>query len=55
MPVVAFGVAEHWVPDERQRAGSWARGWLWLHIALGWGLSLLAVAGFSGLIRIDNT
>ena len=26
---------------------------LWLHIALGWVLSLLAVAGFSGLVKSD--
>lgn len=55
VPVVSFGVAEYWVPDERHAALGWVRGYLWLHIALGWGLSLLAVAGFSGLIRTDNT
>lgn len=55
IPVVAFGLAEFWAPDERHAAGWWARGYLWAHIALGWALSLLAVAGFSGLIRTDNT
>jgi len=44
-----------WIPDDTKPPGARARLWLWLHIAAGWGLSLLAVAGFSGLIRIDST
>lgn len=31
----------------------WARRFLWLQIIAGWALSLLAVAGFSGLIKSD--
>ncbi len=31
--------------------GAFARWFLWAQIAFGWALSLLAVAGFSGLIR----
>ncbi|WP_135507264.1 hypothetical protein [Roseovarius aestuariivivens] len=49
VPVVDLEVQDFWVPDERVAA--WARVYLWLHIALGWFLALLAVAGFSGLIR----
>lgn len=45
----------YWIPDDRAGwYGPFARGFLWLEIALGWALSLLAVAGFSGLIRTDT-
>lgn len=54
-PVVSLEVQGFWIPDDTAPGAGWARGYLWLHIALGWGLSLLAVAGFSGLIRIDST
>lgn len=47
---------EYWIPYETASAlGKWARSFLWAQIALGWALSLLAVAGFSGLIKTDNT
>ncbi len=52
-PVVSMEMQEFWIPDERHPAGWWARLYLWVHIALGWALSLLAVAGFSGLIKSD--
>jgi hypothetical protein len=43
-----------WAPDEDVRpAGSAARLYLWFHIAAGWALSLLAVAGLSGLVKSD--
>jgi hypothetical protein len=59
--VVELEMQEHWIPDEPQsdglpwheRIGVWTRAYLWLHIALGWALSLLAVAGFSGLVKSD--
>ncbi len=54
MPIVDLGMQSNWVPDENTLVGAGARAYLWLHITLGWALSLLAVAGFSGLIRIDN-
>lgn len=55
LPIFDLGMQEYWVPDENTRYGQGARYYLWLHVTLGWALSLLAVAGFSGLIRIDNT
>ena len=52
LPIVDLEMQGAWIPDDR--AGLWgigARVYLWLHIALGWFFSLLAVAGFSGLIK----
>ena len=52
LPIVDLEMQGAWIPDAR---ASWwgigARVYLWLHIALGWFFSLLAVAGFSGLIK----
>lgn len=53
VPIVSLEMQEYWIPDEATLRGQWARWYLWLHIALGWALSLLAVAGFSGLVKSD--
>lgn len=55
IPVVSLEMQSYWIPDDRKPRGRWARVYLWLHIAAGWALTLLAVAGFSGLIKTDNT
>ena len=55
IPVVSLEMQGYWIPDDSHPRGWWVRLYLWLHIALGWALTLLAVAGFSGLIRLDNT
>ena len=55
IPVVSFEMQSYWIPDDTRPFGALARAYLWAHIAAGWALSLLAVAGFSGLIRTDNT
>ncbi|MGG7565329.1 hypothetical protein ACQ5SO_04075 [Rhodovulum sp. DZ06] len=59
-PLVDLEMQTHWIPDERKNGerwynsiGWWARTYLWLHIAAGWALSLLAVAGFSGIVKSD--
>ena len=49
LPVVDLEVQDYWVPDAR--AAPLARWYLWAHIAAGWALTLLAVAGFSGLVQ----
>lgn len=54
-PVVEMEMQSYWIPDDTQAFGKKARNYLWLHIAMGWALTLLAVAGFSGLIKTDNT
>jgi hypothetical protein len=53
LPIVSLEMQGFWIPDDRTRAGWWARTYLWVHIAVGWALSLLAVAGFSGLVKSD--
>lgn len=55
LPIVDLEMQDFWIPDE---TADWpyaeaTRWYLWLHIGLGWGLSLLAVAGFSGLVKSD--
>ncbi|MEL7348273.1 MAG: hypothetical protein AAFN17_10990, partial [Pseudomonadota bacterium] len=41
------------VPRVHDCIGWYAKGLVYLNIILGWGLSLLAVAGFSGLVKSD--
>jgi len=54
LPIVAMEMQEFWIPDETQGTrGRATRVFLWVQIIAGWGLSLLAVAGFSGLVRSD--
>ena len=53
LPLVDFEIQDHWLPDEDKPYGLAARIYLWLHIGVGWLLSLLAVAGFSGLVKSD--
>ncbi|WP_101067468.1 hypothetical protein [Roseovarius salinarum] len=53
VPVVELEVQDYWVPDAG--AAAWARYYLWGHIAAGWFLVLLAVAGFSGLVQTRAT
>ncbi|MCC5957402.1 MAG: hypothetical protein JJU07_14975 [Natronohydrobacter sp.] len=54
-PVVALEMQSYWIPDDTKPFGKYARWYLWAHIIAGWALTLLAVAGFSGLIKTDNT
>jgi len=53
LPIVSLEMQGFWIPDERSWPGWRARVYLWVHICLGWALSLLAVAGFSGLVKSD--
>jgi len=54
LPIVAMEMQEFWIPDETQGPrGRATRVFLWVQIIAGWALSLLAVAGFSGLVRSD--
>ncbi|MDO5632086.1 MAG: hypothetical protein Q4G22_09625 [Paracoccus sp. (in: a-proteobacteria)] len=55
LPIVSLEMQSYWIPDDRKPFGWWARWYLWFHIMAGWALTLLAVAGFSGLIKTDNT
>lgn len=53
LPIVDLEMQTYWIPDERTGPGNWARWFLWVQIIGGWALSLLAVAGFSGLIKSE--
>jgi hypothetical protein len=53
-PVVTLEVQSYWIPDDSKPFGRDARYYLWAHIIAGWALTLLAVAGFSGLIKTDS-
>lgn len=54
VPVVSFEMQSCWLPDDRTPRGAAVRIYLWVHIVAGWGLTLLAVAGFSGLVKQDS-
>ncbi|MBF0324659.1 MAG: hypothetical protein HQL42_06250 [Alphaproteobacteria bacterium] len=55
LPFVDLQQEDYWMPtDQRGQARVFGRGmmlWRWLHIALGWALSALFVAGITGLIK----
>ena len=55
LPVVALEMQEYWVPDSsKSTRGVLTRWFLWLQILAGWALTLLAVAGFSGIVKSDR-
>ena len=51
LPVLDLEQKSVWSPDPRKSWGEVARAYFYLQAILGWTLSLLAVAGFSGLVR----
>ncbi len=52
-PLVEVEQQVHWVPDEDTWPGWFAKGLVYFEIGMGWLLSLLAVAGLSGIIKSD--
>lgn len=54
-PLVQLEQQAMWIPDEgaANRVGWMAKGMVYVSIIMGWALSLLAVAGFSGLVKSD--
>ncbi|MFV0411104.1 MAG: hypothetical protein ACK5LJ_15815 [Paracoccus sp. (in: a-proteobacteria)] len=54
IPAIPLGMQSYWAPDDRKLAGDTAQSYLWVHIALGWTLIFLALAGFAGLISSDE-
>ncbi|MHB2169863.1 hypothetical protein [Alsobacter sp. R-9] len=50
-PVMEIGQRNYWRPDPAQRWGGVTIAFFYLESILGWALSLLAVAGFSGLVK----
>ncbi|WP_043342620.1 hypothetical protein [Cupriavidus basilensis] len=60
VPILNLQQKESWRPDDRarcdpgpERCGFWLRVYLWFHMAAGWIITTLAVAGFTGLVRKD--
>ena len=51
LPVVSLGMDEYWSPDETKPWGALGRVYVWCQIIIGWALTFLAVAGFSGLVK----
>ncbi|WP_022704413.1 hypothetical protein [Pseudorhodobacter ferrugineus] len=54
LPVVSLEMQSYWLPNGQSPFGVFARWYLWVQIIAGWALTLLAVAGFSGLIKQDS-
>jgi hypothetical protein len=51
VPAVETGQTEAWAPDQRRTWGVVAKTTAYALTILGWALGLLAVAGFSGIVR----
>ena len=51
LPIIDFGMESAWTPDDRRPFGTVTQVYIWMQTVVGWALSLLAVAGFSGLIK----
>jgi hypothetical protein len=52
LPVLDLEQKSVWSPNPDEPWGAFARVYFYLQAILGWTLSLLAVAGFSGLVRL---
>jgi len=50
-PLVDLHQEDYWLPDSTRPGGNWFRYYLWLHIALGWVFSTLAVSAFTGIVK----
>jgi hypothetical protein len=50
-PVVEIGQRAYWRPDPSQDWGNLAKTYYYFEASVGWVLSLLAVAGFSGIVK----
>ena len=51
LPVLSIGQKEYWRPDPTKPYGPMTLNYYFFQSVVGWALSLLAVAGFSGLVR----
>lgn len=51
LPVLSIGQKEFWRPNPSKRFGAMTLNYYFFQSVIGWALSLLAVAGFSGLVR----
>ena len=51
LPVLDVGQKTFWRPDPSKAYGRFASAYFYFESIVGWALSLLAVAGFSGLVK----
>ena len=51
LPGLETGQRDYWSPDTRTALGSAGKWFLYFQTLAGWALSLLAVAGFSGIVK----
>jgi len=51
LPGVETGQSGYWSPDTRVPLGYAAKWFAYFQTVAGWALSLLAVAGFSGIVK----
>jgi hypothetical protein len=51
LPVTELGQGEYWRPDPSKPKGSFVLHYFFFQSVIGWALSLLAIAGFSGLVK----
>jgi len=50
-PVLEIGQKEVWRPDPAKQWGAVVMTYFYFQAVIGWALSLLAIAGFSGLVK----
>ncbi|WP_269930957.1 hypothetical protein [Aminobacter sp. HY435] len=51
LPVMEIGQKQYWRPDPTKPTGVFTLNYYYFQSVVGWALSLLAVAGFSGLVK----
>jgi hypothetical protein len=51
LPVLSIGQKDYWRPNSMKPGGGFALRYFFFHSIIGWALGLLAVAGFSGLVK----
>lgn len=51
LPVLQIGQKEFWRPDQTKPNGNFTLNYYYFQSVIGWAFSLLAVAGFSGLVK----
>ena len=51
LPVIEIGQKAFWRPDSPKPGGILAINYFYFQSVIGWALSLLAIAGFSGLVK----
>lgn len=51
LPIINLGEKDHWMPNAHQGGfGKFLRGYLWVHIGLGWLLTTLFVTGLASVV-----